>query len=462
MSRWRTRDLVAVAATLAAAGTTAVALDPTVRLAFEGTDVRLALQVATAIIAGLLAYLVFGRFRRRRLVGELALVYALSLLAAKNLFLSAFPEPDLRQGNLTFQTWVPAWMRVLAALAIAAAALLPDRTIGGIPRPGIRIVAGTVATLAVAVIAGAVLLDVLPPGVRVIGETVGAPDMAGHPLLVAGEIAIAVLFAASAYGFTRRSERRRDPLTTALAVACALGAFSSLSFALYPSGETSIIQSGDWLRLGFYFVLLIGAEREIDRYWGQLAAIAVYEERRRLARELHDGVAQELAFVVTQTRMLSRGSAPPGTDQKVAAAAERALDESRRAITALSGDPDEPLHLAVARAAEDVAERVGVRVQVHASPALRVAPTVREALVRIVRESVTNAARHGLASNVEVTLSADGLLRIVDDGTGFELDGAGQGRFGLISMSERAERLGAQFRIETQPGRGTLVEVALP
>jgi signal transduction histidine kinase len=226
--------------------------------------------------------------------------------------------------------------------------------------------------------------------------------------------------------------------------------------------ETSIIQSGDWLRLGFYLVLLVGAEREIDRFWGQQAAIAVYEERRRLARELHDGVAQELAFVVRQTRLLSRGDAPPGTDQQVAAAAERALDESRRAITALSGDPDEPLHLAVARAAEDVGGRVGVRVDVNASPLVRVPPTVREALVRIVRESITNAGRHGRASLVDVTLTPDGVLRITDDGAGFVIEGAGEGRFGLISMRERAERLGAQFEIESEPGRGTRVEVALP
>lgn len=462
MRRWRTRDLVAAATVVGAAATVAVALDARVRFAFESSALRLVLEVATAFVATLLAYLIFGRFRRRRLIGELALVYALSLLAAKNFFMSVFPEADLREGNLTFQTWVPIALRLGAAIGIAAAALLPDRTIGRTARPGVQIFIVTTATLAVAVGAGALLLDVLPAGVRVTGETVGAPDLAAHPVLDVVEGMIAVLFAAAAYGFTKRAERRPDPLATALAVATALGAFASLSFVLYPSTETSIIQSGDWLRLAFYLVLLVGAEREIDRYWGQLAAIAVYEERRRLARELHDGVAQELAFVVRHTRLLERGDAPPGTDQQVAAAAERALDESRRAITALSGDPDEPLHLAVARAAEDVAGRVGVRVDVHASPAIRVSPTVREALVRIVRESVTNAGRHGKASLVDVTLTDDGVLRITDDGTGFVVDGAGEGRFGLISMRERAERLGAEFRLESQPGRGTKVEVALP
>jgi signal transduction histidine kinase len=89
-------------------------------------------------------------------------------------------------------------------------------------------------------------------------------------------------------------------------------------------------------------------------------------------------------------------------------------------------------------------------------------PAVREALVRIVRESITNAARHGEAEHVTVTFSLDGVLQITDDGKGFTPETATPNRFGLVSMRERAERLGARFRIESQPGRGTRVEVALP
>lgn len=461
MGSWRTRDLVAVAAILAAVATAAVAVDPTVRFAFESSEIRLGLQVASALIAALLAYLFYGRFKRRRLVGELMLVYALSILATTNLFFAFYDEPELRTGSLSYQAWVPVTLRLVAALAIATAALAPDRTIRAVHRPGVTIVIATAGTLAVVAVGAAVLHGTLPEGIRLQGETAGAPDFVGHPALLAGILATAALFAGSSYGFTLRAERRPDPLASSLAVACALAAFASLCSVLYPSIETVIVQSGDWLLLLVYLVLLVGAEREIDRYWGQLAGVAVYEERRRLARELHDGLAQELAFVVTQTRLLVRGGAPAGTDQHVAAAAERALDESRRAITALSGDPEEPLHLALARAAEDVAGRLAVKVHVRASPAVRVPPTVREALVRIMREAITNAARHGHAQHVDVTLTAAGVLRITDDGTGFDLDGAGAGRFGLISMRERAERLNARFGIDSKPGRGTSVEVAL-
>jgi signal transduction histidine kinase len=239
-------------------------------------------------------------------------------------------------------------------------------------------------------------------------------------------------------------------------------AFSWICFTMYPSVDTHVIQSGDGLRLGFFLILLAGATREIDRYWGQLAAVGVFEERRRLARDLHDGLAQELAFVVTQTRMLVRGNAPPGTDERVAAAAERALDESRRAITALTSTVDEPLHLAVARAAEDVAGRVGLKVLVEASPLVQVTPDIREALARIVREAVSNAGRHGEAQEVRISLTADRTLRITDDGRGFDPLRPKDGRYGLVSMRERAERIGGKLDVISSSGNGTTIEVRLP
>jgi two-component system NarL family sensor kinase len=89
---------------------------------------------------------------------------------------------------------------------------------------------------------------------------------------------------------------------------------------------------------------------------------------------------------------------------------------------------------------------------------------VREALVRIVREAVTNAARHGEASAVRIVLAGDGetVLRIRDDGKGFSADdNTAPVGFGLRSMRERAEALGGSLRV-TSSETGTLVEVRLP
>lgn len=451
---------MAIAAIVAAVLTVAVALDPSVRLAFEAGELRIALETAQALIAATAAYLVYGRVRLRHQLNDLAVVWSLGLLGVSNLFFAALPSRSL-EGELVFETWARVAVLLLAAASIAWAALARDRRIPrNIERPGVFVVITADVALVVVALAVSALVTVLPPGVEVVGATTGAPDLDGHPVLVAAYVVMALLTGAAAAGFLRRAERRRDPLTSTLAVGCVLQGFAFLCFALYPSIDTELVQSGDALRLGFYLILLIGGEREIDRYWSRLADVAIYEERRRLARDLHDGVAQELAFVVTQTRLVQRGTAAPGADERIAAAAERALDESRRAITALTVREDEPLHLALARAAEDVAGRAGVAVSVDVPEDTKVSVDQREALVRIVQEAVGNAGRHGHAAHVRIHYAA-GTLSIHDDGEGFDTSSATEGRFGLVSMRERAERLGGKLNVRSRPGEGTVVEVVL-
>jgi signal transduction histidine kinase len=229
-----------------------------------------------------------------------------------------------------------------------------------------------------------------------------------------------------------------------------------VNYFLFPSLYSEWVYTGDVLRVGFYLVLLGGAAREIHAYWRGLAQAAVQEERRRLARDLHDGLAQELAYIG------GRASAV-GADDLTAAAA-RALDESRRAIAALTLTREEPLDLAVAEAAEDVALRAGARVRLELAPGIRRPPAVQEALLRVVREAVTNAVRHGRAQVVRIDLSnGKGVrLRIADDGVGFDAaagDGTG---FGLVSMRERVAALGGELRLASRPGSGTAIEVLVP
>ena len=461
----RTRDLVAIAAIVAAVATAAVGLDPTVRFAFESRELRTALATGQGLVALIIAYLIYGRVRRRRLVNDFQLVIAFGLLSVTNLFFAAIPYKDIATAPLTFRVWAPTVARVIAAGMIMLAALGRERRMTDrIQHPGIFVVVTVDLLLFVICVGTALLTSVLPVGVRAVGVTPSAPDLHAHVAFTIAQLVMAAMLGAAAMGFLKRSTGRRDPLHAALAIGSVLHAFAFVCFAAYPSVDTQILQSGDALRVGFYVVLLIGAEREIDRYWSRLADMAIYEERRRLARDLHDGVAQELAYVVTQTRLLVRGRAAPGTDERVAAAAERALDESRRAIIALTLRDDEPLHLALARAAEDVAGRVGVEVHTNIDDEWakgRITGEVREALVRIVQESVSNAGRHGHASRVDITVGHDGILRIIDNGSGFDPATAGDGRFGLKSMRERADRLGLRLRIDSQPGQGTRVEVAL-
>src|SRR5947209_8463044 len=139
----------------------------------------------------------------------------------------------------------------------------------------------------------------------------------------------------------------------------------------------------------------------------------VRAERERMARDLHDGLAQELAFIVTQTRRLARADAgEPGPLDDVARAAEHALDESRTLIGDLRAREDRPVDVAVAHAAEELAHRTGAAVNVAAPDGIVLAPSSRDAIVRIVREGVTNAVRHAQASDITVELTGERGVRL--------------------------------------------------
>jgi signal transduction histidine kinase len=192
---------------------------------------------------------------------------------------------------------------------------------------------------------------------------------------------------------------------------------------------------------------------------------AVRRERERVARDLHDGLAQELAFIVTQTRRVA--ATDESGDEALAAitgAAQRALDESRTLIGGLRAGEDRPVDIAVAEAAEELAHRTGASVRVAAADGVVLPPATRDALVRIVREGVTNAVRHAQASDITVELTGDPGIRlsIVDNGVGFDPATAARGGFGLTSMRERARAAGGDLKCLSSPGAGTQIEVVFP
>jgi signal transduction histidine kinase len=193
---------------------------------------------------------------------------------------------------------------------------------------------------------------------------------------------------------------------------------------------------------------------------------ATAEERRRIARELHDGLAHELAFIASRARRSARVGAETSDLRELANAADRALDEARRAITVLSTNDPQSLASAVAQAAEDLGARHGIPVSADIREDVDLPGDVLENMLRIVREAITNAALHGQPNRIGVQLvRIQDQLRLVieDDGCGFDGQGRGPSSgFGLLSMEERAESVGAHLNIDSSPGNGTRVEVTLP
>jgi len=200
----------------------------------------------------------------------------------------------------------------------------------------------------------------------------------------------------------------------------------------------------------------------VSSYWHVRLSKAVLEERQRIARGLHDGPAQELAYLMRHLTALD-GVADGDTLDRLRWAVERAQLESWRAINTLAAPGGQALEIALVESAREVAERSGIELELDIVPGIRLSPARTEALVRIACEAVANAARHGGADRARVSLERDGSrvrMRVSDSGRGFNASAAAGG-FGLSSMRERARSVGGEVRISSAPGRGCEVEVAL-
>lgn len=449
----RPRHGVLLAGALSVLATVSVALLPGRHFAYRSLSLHVALETCIALIGLLNAWLVLGRFRRSRLGSDLVLAVALALLGLTNLAFRAFPAAVWAARAPTDWTWA-AMTAAVAGTSVFAVAPYIARTRAGHMLPTVAVAAVPLFLVVVAV--SYHYLPALPRGVDPRLAPSPRPFEAGAPIVAGAQLLLAILHVVAAVGFVRWAEREHDRLIGWFAAGATVAAAARLNYFLFPSIYSQWVYTGDVLRLAAYLLLLAGAAAEIRGYERAHAAIAVVEERRRLARDLHDGLAQELAFIARETRRSE-------TSPEIGTAAERALDEARRAIAALSASREEPLDEALAQAAEEVATRVGAAVRLRLAPGVEVAPAAREALVRIVREAVANAGRHATAGLVlvELTNGAGTRVRVVDDGTGFDPAHVRPGGFGLVSMRERAEALGGRFRVASGEW-GTEVEVLLP
>jgi signal transduction histidine kinase len=445
------RPAAALAGTIAfTTGVTAYVVLEDVRT--TAGDARTGLDGVAATIGTILAYLLLGRFWESGRVRDLLLCGFLLLLGCSNAAFSAIPRAFGDTGN----SGASAVAGVLAGGAFVGASWAPAWRWTARPRYAVMLLVGVV---------GAALG--LSATVALAGEGIGSTDTFGATTdfsLTLAQLIAAGLFAVGALGAARRASE--DPLLAWLATAALFGVGSRVDFALSHSADDAWFTAGTFLRLGFYAVLLVASAVEIRSYWRRVASLAVLEERRRLARDLHDGLAQELAFAATQARALAEESDHPRRASLITAATERALDESRRAIAALTRPLDEPLEQSLAQCAEEVCDRFDTQLVLDVQGGLQASAETREALLRVVREAVSNAARHSGAEEVRVRLRRGaGLeLRVEDDGRGFNAQDIGHlsGRFGLVSMRERAEALGGTFTIVSRLQGGTSIEVTLP
>jgi signal transduction histidine kinase len=434
---WLPFAAAAVAAVLA---TLAVSLVAPLRFAYHAPSLRVALDTGGALIGLVATVIVVRGCRDAPRLDRLAVAAGLAVMALTNGVLTALlavvPGSGPRAAIAVTGTLVGAVLLLVGAVA-------PTRRPRAPRAAALWTVGLTIGALVLA--AGPVTLVMAQGGGA--AEPAG-PLLAEPPAEAALILATAACFAVAAVGLTRRGVLGGDAFARRLGLAVLFFAFAKLDYALLPPVAHDWVHFGDVLRLLFCVVLLWAAVVEVA---GAVAARAAERERRRIARDLHDGVAQELAFI--------RRRAAQRDAQDIVVAADRALLDSRWAIEQLARAPGESLERVLARHAAVIGARTDVAVTFSTSGSADVGPEVGEALMRILGEAVANA-RHGGATRVHVDLSMDPLrLRVVDDGSGF--DSSMAGGFGLGGMRERAALVGAELSVRSGPGAGTEVAVEL-
>ncbi len=185
------------------------------------------------------------------------------------------------------------------------------------------------------------------------------------------------------------------------------------------------------------------------------------EERRRLARDLHDGIQQQL--LVLRLRL---GLAEDGAE--ALAGMEGELDRTIEQLREVSHGLYPPIlrDRGLVSALHSYAGKlpVGSRIEVSPDPLPRLPPEVESGAYFLILEAVTNALKHAEASELAITLAQDDgelVVRVADDGRGFDVAGA-ERHGGLISMEDRVRSFAGRLRITSEPGQGTMVEATFP
>jgi signal transduction histidine kinase len=424
---------------------------PDLRPTFELPQVRLVLDTMVALAAVLVAVLAGVRFSvdGRRL--DLLLCAGFSLAAGSTFCFGIAPvlggQPLHRR-----EQWAWIWGGVLAATLIAAAAFARKRTATRRKE---------LIELLVLVPAFVLLLWILADSFGDALPALGASDHVQPRLLTAMVAARAVASLLAVVGFGLRFRARGNDLDRWLALGATLFLFGDLNYVFTPLVSNSFVSTGDFLRLLAYAVLLVGVWRAIRfAEFGR----AVAEERARVAREIHDGLAQYLFAVSTHATMLQNGADPATALPQLKQAAAAAQQEARFAILALSSaSGTAPFDAALRRYVDFLTADGLLEVDLEIDENVQLAPDEQIEVFRIVQEGLANARKHADARHADVRISLRGderVVSVIDDGSGFDDETISAGQ-GLKNMKARSASIGGGFRLRSEPGRGTALEVVL-
>jgi signal transduction histidine kinase len=441
------RDEVALVGLLGAALILFVG-SPGRRGPYDLPSLRLFLDTAillVSLIVCVLAYVRFGVDRRRF---DLYLLCGFFVIAVTTLAFAIAPVLD--GGSVgRAEAWARIGGRLTAAALIAAAPFTSGR------------IARRVPTLLPVALLGAFMwaLWVICRRVEWLPLLAQGP---GRPDLLTGAVALqAVLGLVALVGFGLRYRAHGEDLDRWLAFCTTIWLFAELQAVFTPPLSSEYVSQSDFLRLLSYAILLVGVWRAIRA--AEVGRV-VAEERARVAREIHDGLAQYLFAVSTQTSLLAGGADPQIVVPRLRQAADAAQQEARFAVLALSSaGGSAPFDSALNRYVEFLTADGELDVDLEIERAVELGPDEQIEIFRIVQEGLANVRRHANARRATVLIALrDGqrVVRIVDDGDGFVEEAESRGH-GLRNIRTRAAAIGGAFRLDSVAGGGTSLEVVL-
>jgi signal transduction histidine kinase len=413
---------------------------------------KLVLQTVGALAGGLVALLAGVRFTTERRRFDLLLCLGFFVSSASTVAFGL--APSIAEHDLTrAEAWTGVVARLIAWILIAAAPFAR-----GVVSSSRRTLGNWLVFLVVALASLWGLVHSIEAALPAL-----SPSASNAPpfLLTFAYSTNAFLNLAAIVGFGLRFRDRLDDLDRWLAFGASLMLFSSLHLVFTPLLGNVEVSPGDFLRVLGYSVFCVGVWRAIKAAeFGR----AVAEERSRLAREIHDGLAQYLFAVSTHATMLEQGGSAAELVPQIKHAAAAAQQEARFAILALSSaSGSAPFDAALQRYVELLTADGALEVELEIDPRMRLDPDEQIELFRIVQEGLANVRRHAHAQRAEVRIEQrDGrrLVTIADDGEGFDRNEAGGGQ-GLRNIRARIGSIGAALSLRTSPGAGTALEVTL-
>ena len=474
-------------------------LDADLNIVMKDRTLDVALSALTFVAVAGLSILTFLRYRETGRLAAFVQSSAFTLWATftfVTLFLMIF-RLDGRVGlTLGDPEQLPLWVSGVVRMSVSGLFMVSGVAalmgIYGGARRRVRIIFLPVLVITIATIVVYPFREYLPPliepqGLAALlaepGEFALLPGFTGLALVI---VVVTVTGLVAGVLLYRVTWGRGGPTSDAFtALGFVILAVAEVQYALWPSVYSNLVTISDIMRLVAYTVLLAGtfadqrsdlralrsAYAALDRMRVTEAERATLEERARLAREIHDGLAQHLWFAKLKFERLSSTLSDDERPlaEEVTQALDAAIIEAREALVTMrsSLEEDVPFSDMLVRTVDDFESSSGLRAEFTASTGIpsSFAPRVQVELLRIVSEALNNVRKHADATTVRITAEAsDGelLITITDNGRGFDENEAFDKGMGLQGMRERARLIGGSLLVMSELSGGTTIEIRAP